>query len=658
MSFAQNDFYQYEKDDDGWAGDDFFSDDEQNNVADEQASQEQERYLNKKRKHRLDIASLAITDVDLERIYAECSRGRSSVVRATPEQVQLLRYRPRFGQRVIVQAFAGGGKTTLCRMLAERLQPLRVLYVAYNRMAATDAKRDMPENVDARTIHSLALNYLGGGSSCDLASVPPQPIGLTDQRALASFEEFCRDPRRKWPSHGEAREAWQAMLDGRAPFTYDAMLKKLTLDGKKSRLWLSMNYDVLIVDEAQDSQPTFVDWFERIDDLLIYAVGDRFQSIYSFNGTVNAMQSLRDDLRLASDDEDDGESSQASVDEDSTDHVDEDESQVSEDESVFYEDEQEQLLTPVALFSLSRSFRFGSNIGKFASDILRRAALYPAEIPQHATIVQGYNGNETKIKPIGLLANALGDNQGPIYILGRQNANLIKHALRFQAQRENARIAFFGNAANIMNQLRESYLQPMEWRKQELERLRKKFFGHREDPDIVPPLDEWEKQRYSALRTVEREPESIVRALLAKTVFEEEDQDDVTSSQMEADTGNENEEWHDEQAEWFVNAQADVHYGTVHSSKGLEFDRVAILDDMVPLDCACRWLQASKSNPDLMLPSVLRASVGRPQYGVTARDQVREEVHLCYVAVTRVKKELYLEPDLFEFANRAQSSSS
>ena len=602
------------------------------------------------REKRLQVAALAIRDADLERIFVESSRRRSAVLRATAEQCALLRYRPKFRQRVIVQAFAGGGKTTLCRMLAERMQPLRVLYVAYNRMAAAEAKRDMPSNVDARTIHSLALRYLGGASS-DMSAVPTQPIGLTEHRAVQSFDEFCRTPGKVQPSHGEAREAWQAMLSGAAPYTYDAMLKKLTLDGAKSRRWLSLNYDVLIVDEAQDSQPTFVKWFERIDDLLIYAVGDRFQSIYSFNGTVNAMQTLRDDPYC----------SDAGSDEEQSDAFDDAQSEsmcdMDDESDALFEDEHERKWAPVMLFALSRSFRFGANIGRFASDILRRAALYPPEIPQDAMIVKGYDGTETQIKPASALASAFGDGGAPIYMLGRRNATLIKHALRYQAQRDNACIAFFGNAANIMTQLREMFKQSSEWRAHEFDRLRHKRSAHQIDSDIVPPLEEWEKQRLAALSAVDRQPEALVRSLLAKTVFQDDDDKKADDSALSDDgwQSDDASEWRDEQAEWFIKADANVHYGTVHSSKGLEFDRVAILDDMVPLEMACDWLRKSaQGKMATPLPPALRHSVGRPQYGVTARDQVREEVHLCYVAITRVKRQLYLEPDLYQFAQRAQ----
>lgn len=662
-----------------------FEDDERVYAEQEDANRVAAQHFARLRQRRLEVAALAIREADLQRIFVECSQNRATVLRATPEQCALLQYRPKFRQRVIVQAFAGGGKTTLCRMLAERLQPLKVLYVAYNRMAAAEAKRDMPSNVDARTIHSLALRYLGG-SSKDISSVPTQPIGLTEHRAVQSFEEFCRTPGQKQPSHGEAREAWAAMLNGQAPYTYDAMLKKLTIDGAKSRRWLSMHYDVLIVDEAQDSQPTFVNWFERIDDMLLYAVGDRFQSIYSFNGTVNAMQSLRDDPYCGSSSSsssssgDESEDDSEFCDDDKAkakadgDVVDDDESDTDSD--AVFEDDHESAWAPVMLFALSRSFRFGTNIGRFASDILRRAALYPPEMPVEATIVQGYGGGETHIRPSSALATAFCDGGAPIYVLARQNATLIKHALRYQAQRKDARIAFFGNAANIVAQLREMFAQTSEWRANEFARLRQKATAHQVDSDLVPPLEEWEKQRLAALRAADRQPEQLVRALLDKIVFQQDDEsssrsskDDSTalddaasacSAENVSAASSESDEWRDEQAEWFIEAHANVHYGTVHSSKGLEFDRVAILDDMVPLDLACDWLRRSGQSGAqtfVPLPPALRRSVGRPQYGVTARDQVREEVHLCYVAITRVKRELFLEPDLLHFAQRAQQET-
>ena len=56
-----------------------------------------------------------------------------------------------------VIALAGTGKTSTLALAAERLSGQRVLYLAYNRAVATDARRRFPAWVEPRTAHSLAF---------------------------------------------------------------------------------------------------------------------------------------------------------------------------------------------------------------------------------------------------------------------------------------------------------------------------------------------------------------------------------------------------------------------------------------------------------------------------------------------------------------------
>lgn len=723
----------------------------------ERSADVEQSYREGLKKRRVEVASQAIRRPDLQRIFLESAKDPTNIIEGTDEQCLLLRYRPRLKQRVVVQAVAGSGKTTLCKMLCRRLAPLRVLYLAYNRMAAAEAKQSMPENVDARTIHSLALMYVGG-SPKELNQLPSYPLTLRDPIALRSFDKFCRDPKQREPDHFEAILAWRDILRKKTPFTYDAMLKKLTLDGEKSRRWLSLKYDAVIVDEAQDSQPAFLDWFERIDDMLLYAVGDRFQSIYSFNGTVNAMQTLKEnpfevrdrfgreeeeeeeedeegeeseeesgeeycilpfgdrytietELQLSRENDGDEGEQEAEKKQGETEETEKEkmekeeeseedgedlaeaeneegdlievgetdldsETDSDEDEATF-ESLQEQREADVAMFALTKSFRFGSTLGLVASDVLRKASLYPDGMPRHFSIVIGQPGRETRIEHISSLPEAFSSTVGatpafgsastsPIYCLARQNITLVRHALQYQAQRPNARIAFFGNVANIMIQLREIMAQPVEWRFEEEKRLKTKSAARQSDPEMVPELLDWEKHRMQAFRSIEKAAVPVVQALLVKTVFNDEEEEEEEEGEGEegqigeewnGEEGQIGDAWNDEEAEWFLNTEADVHYGTVHASKGLEFDNVAILDDMVPLKYACEWLAKTKDLPNAPVPPRLKKSIGKPQYNVTARDQIREEVHLVYVAMTRAKKVLYLGEELYEFAKNAWSSS-
>ena len=75
-------------------------------------------------------------------------------MRATAEQeraVELFRT----GKSLKITAFAGAGKTSTLRLLAEANRK-RGVYLAFNKKIAAEAKDKFPANVDCRTTHSMA----------------------------------------------------------------------------------------------------------------------------------------------------------------------------------------------------------------------------------------------------------------------------------------------------------------------------------------------------------------------------------------------------------------------------------------------------------------------------------------------------------------------
>lgn len=60
-----------------------------------------------------------------------------------------------------VDAFAGSGKTSTLVAYARARPRANILYLAFNKSVATDAKERFPGNVDCRTTHSLAYAVEG-----------------------------------------------------------------------------------------------------------------------------------------------------------------------------------------------------------------------------------------------------------------------------------------------------------------------------------------------------------------------------------------------------------------------------------------------------------------------------------------------------------------
>lgn len=86
---------------------------------------------------------------------------REKQIHVTHEQQQILSHNIQSDHIVKIMAFAGTGKTTALVKYAQQRPDLRFLYVAFNKSVATHAKQSFPSNVECRTIHSMAYKAVG-----------------------------------------------------------------------------------------------------------------------------------------------------------------------------------------------------------------------------------------------------------------------------------------------------------------------------------------------------------------------------------------------------------------------------------------------------------------------------------------------------------------
>jgi hypothetical protein len=73
-----------------------------------------------------------------------------------------------------IKAYAGAGKTSTLRLIADQLARNRGSYLAFNKEIAEHARRGFPRNVSARTVHSLAYASVGPALTARL-NVPAEP---------------------------------------------------------------------------------------------------------------------------------------------------------------------------------------------------------------------------------------------------------------------------------------------------------------------------------------------------------------------------------------------------------------------------------------------------------------------------------------------------
>lgn len=98
----------------------------------------------------------------------------------TPEQAAVIAWK---GERLVVCAFAGSGKTTTLRRFAKEKPTERMLYIAYNCAIRDEAEHKFLFNVTCKASHQLAWPTVGKHYSHRLINI----LRLTDvARALNS----------------------------------------------------------------------------------------------------------------------------------------------------------------------------------------------------------------------------------------------------------------------------------------------------------------------------------------------------------------------------------------------------------------------------------------------------------------------------------------
>ena len=258
----------------------------------------------------------------------------------TEEQIDVINT-ALLGGDLRIQAFAGAAKTSTLIMVANELVKPS-LYLAYNKAMADEAKERFPDHVEVRTTHSLAYAHIGkdykhklsrpSGKYINIASTGGEiarffkikdielsettklsgaAIGLAIKQTVNSFEYSAEQDlqdkhipkalvndfkKRKGFVESTFRKIvlkhakllWKERIDLSSVVlcTHDTYMKLFQL----SKPVLS-GYEVIYLDEAQDSNACLLDIFERQSAQKI-AVGDSFQSIYQWRGSINAMEKL------------------------------------------------------------------------------------------------------------------------------------------------------------------------------------------------------------------------------------------------------------------------------------------------------------------------------------------------------------------------------
>ena len=246
---------------------------------------------------------------------------------ATDEQISIVKAAvetQREGRDLKIEAGPGTGKTATLRLVAKHLRDTtncsRLLYLAFNRELANEAKKKFSNLAEVRTLHSLAHHCMrvnrtgreiGRISTRDAIEILAlrKNDNLRARRALQTLDGYTssaddevsirhvpRHFRRKNPAAaetavGDAQGLFDAVRADRRdaaslPLPHDIYLKTWHLCGTPG----IEQYETILFDEAQDANATIVSALANHRHVIY--VGDEHQQIYDWRGAVDALSQV------------------------------------------------------------------------------------------------------------------------------------------------------------------------------------------------------------------------------------------------------------------------------------------------------------------------------------------------------------------------------
>ena len=220
-----------------------------------------------------------------------------------------------------INAVAGAGKTTTLVGYAKEREDQKILYLGFNRTVKEEAQKKFSElrNVKVETAHSLAYKHIVKmgyrlaerftlTDIMELLNIPKRPdtyalayhinkyisaycnsdvISMKQLDYLSLVEEdsldFVKNNYDAIMVH--SRTILQKMNSREIQMTHDFYLKKF------QTIKPILDYDIILLDEAQDTSPVMLDIFKSQKAKKV-AVGDTHQQIYGWRHAVNSIEKL------------------------------------------------------------------------------------------------------------------------------------------------------------------------------------------------------------------------------------------------------------------------------------------------------------------------------------------------------------------------------
>jgi len=217
--------------------------------------------------------------------------------------------------RIKISALAGSAKSSTLYYYSKARPFKKILYLVYNTAMKTEAQNGSFGKlnfVDVKTVHGLAFGYVGRfykdkltfnygvvdiikdlnlnwHNDMELAvkiNEMMKQYMLSDVQTFNDLELFIND-KMKGQIISLCEKLWTMMKSykNNIKVTHDFYLKLFQL----SQQDLSKKYDIILLDEAQDSSKMMFDIIANSNVKGICICGDRFQALYSWRNAINIM---------------------------------------------------------------------------------------------------------------------------------------------------------------------------------------------------------------------------------------------------------------------------------------------------------------------------------------------------------------------------------
>ena len=216
-----------------------------------------------------------------------------------------------------VKAFAGTGKTSTLVEAAKSITG-RKLYLAFNESIKSEAEpKFAPFNTEVKTTHALAHSYIVKDNNIKVKKANYVPQEIVEKyecryeiakRALGYLSRYCHSAQDGFTITAEdyndksateafilAKKLFQDMLDKKIAMEHDVYLKIFELKLKAGYI-KSPPYRLIMLDEAQDTNDVTLSIFYLLNGQQKLIVGDSHQQIYSFRGSIDAMDKVDAEL--------------------------------------------------------------------------------------------------------------------------------------------------------------------------------------------------------------------------------------------------------------------------------------------------------------------------------------------------------------------------